>query len=146
MANRTDLALECYESVNKTAIDGVIVREDKNVTTVTVTNENGARELGKPVGTYITYSVASFVNDTDIFDGRLDEVSEILRCLLPDNISSVLVAGIGNTDITADALGPRSNDYVLATRHLLKSNDAGGLFKDFLMFQASKQACWAIRE
>ncbi len=46
VANRTDLAVESYESVNKTAIDGVIVKEDKNITTVKVINENGARVLG----------------------------------------------------------------------------------------------------
>lgn len=126
----TDLALECFESVNKTVIDGVIVRENDNTTVVKVTNENGASELGKPIGTYITYSVPSFVSNTDIFDGRLDEVSSVLKSLLPENIKSVLVAGIGNTDITADALGPRSNDYVLATRHLIE-NESNEIFKDF---------------
>lgn len=130
MENRTDLAVECYESSEKTVIDGVIVEECENKTTVKVLNEKGARELGKPVGTYITYGVDSFIGGIEIFDGILEEIAEVLRLLLPDNITSVLVVGIGNTDITADALGPRANDYVLATRHLVTNGDES-FFKNF---------------
>lgn len=131
MANRTDLAVESYESVNKTAIDGVIVKEDRNITTVKVINENGSRVLGKPIGTYITYSLPSVFNDTDIFDGRLKDLSSVLNSLLPDHITSVLVAGVGNLDITADALGPKVNDYVIATRHLVQGDNKNDIFKDF---------------
>lgn len=131
MENRTDLAVESFENVNKTEIDGVIVKEHNNVTTVEVNNENGAKELGKPVGKYVTYALPSFVNDTDIFDGRLSEISEILSSLLPENIESALVAGVGNTDITADALGPKVNDYVLATRHLTQGENKNEIFNDF---------------
>lgn len=127
MGNRTDLAVESFESVNKTQLDGVKVEEHGGVTTVTVLNENGAEILNKPIGKYITCQVDSFVNNTDIFDGRLDRLSSLLSSLLPDNMTSVLVAGIGNLDITADALGPITNNYILATRHL-KNND---IFKDF---------------
>ncbi len=81
-------------------------------------NENGEKEIGKPVGTYITVDVPSFVNDTDIFDGRLKKISGILKNLLPAECDNVLVAGLGNMDITADALGPKTNSYVLATRHI----------------------------
>ncbi len=131
VANRTDLAVESYESVNKTAIDGVIVKEDKNITTVKVINENGARVLGKPIGTYITYSLPSFLSDTDLFDGRLEDLSSVLNSLLPKDMSSVLVAGVGNLDITADALGPKVNDYVIATRHLMQGENKNEIFKDF---------------
>lgn len=126
--NRTDLAVESFESANKTYIDGVKVREENGVTTVTVINEKGARAIGKSVGKYITCTVPSFTSESDIFDGRLERVSHILSQLLPENTDSVLVAGVGNLDITADALGPKTTDYVLATRHVIGS---GGLFDDF---------------
>lgn len=71
MEKRTDLAVECYEESKKTEISGVKVVDENGVTTVSVLNENGEKEIGKPVGTYITVDVPSFVNDTDIFDGRL---------------------------------------------------------------------------
>lgn len=130
MENRTDLAVESFESVDKTAIDGVKVREEDGVTVVTVLNENGAKMIGKPVGKYITCSVPSFINDTDIFDGRLNKLSTILKSLLPENINSVLVAGVGNLDITADALGPKTNNYVLATRHIIEAEDKPEIFND----------------
>ena len=70
MQNRTDLAVESYEEKNKTKINGVIVKEGNGITYVKVTNENGVQQIGKPIGEYITVEVPSFVNDTDIFDGR----------------------------------------------------------------------------
>lgn len=118
MQNRTDLAVECYEESEKTKIRGVKVTEKNGITTVCVLNEHGEREIGKPVGTYITVDIPSFVNDTDIFDGRLKKISNLLKNLLPPDCDNILVAGIGNMDITADALGPKTNSYVLATRHI----------------------------
>lgn len=132
MENRTDLALECFESAEKTKLDGVIVRENNDVTTVEVTNENGALALGKPKGKYVTLNVQSFVTDTNVFDERLNEFSSVLKTVLPKNAASVLVVGVGNENITADSLGPKTNDYVLATRHILpdlqKSLAADDLF------------------
>ena len=118
MEKRTDLAVECYEESQKTEISGVKVVDENGVTTVSVLNENGEKAIGKPVGTYITVDVPSFVNDTDIFDGRLKKISNILKNLLPAECDNILVAGLGNMDITADALGPKTNSYVLATRHI----------------------------
>lgn len=118
MQNRTDLAVECYEEREKTEIKGIKVTEENGVTTVSVLNSVGEREIGKPVGNYITVNVPSFVNDTDIFDGRLKKISNILKNLLPPNCDNILVAGIGNMEITADALGPKTNSYILATRHI----------------------------
>lgn len=131
MENCTDLALESYESADKTLIDGVKVEENDEVTVVSVLNDSGAKAIGKPVGKYITYCVPSFVSDTDIFDGRLDKLSAILKSLLPENMESVLVAGVGNLDITADALGPKTNNYVLATRHIIESGEKQDLFGNF---------------
>ncbi|MFR5876854.1 MAG: GPR endopeptidase [Eubacterium sp.] len=120
MENRTDLALESYESTEKTELDGVIVRQTGDVTTVSVTNQNGANALGKPIGKYITLEVKSFVNDTDIFDGRLNDFADVLKSILPKKMKSILVAGLGNENITADALGPKTNNYILSTRHIVE--------------------------
>lgn len=118
MQNRTDLALECYEESEKTKISGVRVKEENGVTRVSVLNENGEREIGKPQGEYITVEVPSFTNDTDIFDGRLSKISDILKNLLPPECDNVLVVGLGNMNITADALGPKTGSYIFATRHI----------------------------
>ena len=132
MENRTDLAVESYENGGKTVLDGVKVEENDNVTTVTVFNENGAAALGKGIGKYITFCTDTSLDDLEIFDGRLEKLSKILTSLLPKNIKSVLVAGLGNTDITADALGPKAVNYVLATRHIINDyNNDNDFFSNF---------------
>ncbi len=120
---RTDLALEKRENIDSGEIDGVISeKEEKNnvtVTTIYVTNENGSKALGKPVGRYITLEVTPFMKNSDLSDGRIEVFSEKLLSLLP-NEGTVLVAGLGNESITPDALGPRCVSLLLATRHIKK--------------------------
>lgn len=116
--NRTDLAVECYEENEKTVLSGVKITEKDNLTTVEVFNETGAKNLGKPVGKYVVLNVSSFVNDTDILDGRLNKFSAVLKSMLPQAVASVLVVGLGNKKITADSLGPSTSSFILATRHI----------------------------
>ncbi len=118
MQNRTDIALESFEESGKTSLPGVQVKHGGGITYVRVLDEKGSRLLGKPVGEYITVEVPSFVNDTDIFDGRLKKIASILKNLLPPKCDNVLAVGLGNMDITADALGPKTGNYIFATRHL----------------------------
>ena len=118
MENRTDLALESYENQRKTVLPGVKVREQDGISVVEVLDARGEKALGKPVGKYITYRVSPMAQETQLFDGRLERIADLLRELLPDHPTGVLVAGVGNTAITADALGPETNRYVLATRHI----------------------------
>lgn len=134
--NRSDLAVESYESGDKTQLSGVVVKEENGITIVDVINDDGVAAIGKPKGRYVTLEVSSFVYDTDIFDGRLDDFAGILRDLLPEKVDSVLVAGLGNDNITADALGPKTGEYILPTRHII--NDLKKAFgTDSIMSVAS---------
>ncbi len=94
------------------------MREQDGISVVEVLDARGEKALGKPVGKYITYRVSPMAQETQLFDGRLERIADLLRGLLPDHPTGVLVAGVGNTAITADALGPETNRYVLATRHI----------------------------
>lgn len=134
MEKYTDLAVECYEEAEKTVIDGVKITEENDITTVRVLDKNGERALGKPVGNYLTFSVKSIAQGSDLFDGRIGTLSGLLSSLLPKRLDSALVVGLGNTAITADALGPMVNKYVLATRHII--DDKSDIFKDFFKVSA----------
>lgn len=118
---RTDLALECRETIEETEIDGVIshTQNAQNVTvsTIKVENEHGAQVLGKPKGTYITIDVKPFISNSEVFDSAINMLSEKLTQLLPSS-GTILVAGLGNEKITPDALGPKSISLLLATRHI----------------------------
>ncbi|MBQ6708605.1 MAG: GPR endopeptidase [Clostridia bacterium] len=119
---RTDLALERQEILGASEIEGVSsYSEHKNnvkITSINIENEIGSKKIGKPVGRYITVEVPEFSKDGEIFDGRLEALAEELRKLLPSDDGTVLVVGLGNENITPDALGPKCAQMILATRHL----------------------------
>lgn len=119
---RTDLALERKEYIDRHSLDGIISRKKTvdgiTVDTITVTNSEGERTLGKPIGTYITVETVPFTNNSDLFSPSLYVLRDELKSLLPEDKGCVLVAGLGNEDITPDALGPRCISLLFATRHI----------------------------
>lgn len=124
---RTDLAIEAkenYSKAHKDEIDGVIVNEevisDSKITTVKIKNNEGAKKLEKPIGTYITIDIPEYT----IYDGELmDNVSETVGITLKklvdiDEKKTALVVGLGNWKVTPDALGPKVVEKIMITRHL----------------------------
>lgn len=120
---RTDLALERREYCKEKDIDGVIftTRSSKsiNITDVEITNENGEKLLLKPTGKYITLEYEKLFHKSSLFDTVIEVLSEEIKKLIPKN-GTVLVAGLGNDEITPDALGPLCLSQILSTRHLTK--------------------------
>lgn len=124
MELRTDLALEKREILGKNEPEGVESDEftegEVSFTRIKITNEKGSSALGKPIGTYITAEIPELMKNP-INDGETIEVlAKQLAALIPSD-GTVLVAGLGNTRITPDAVGPKSVSMVLATRHIDKS-------------------------
>ncbi len=127
---RTDLALEAQEMYAESqdassGIDGVKVQtlqvDNVSVTEVNITNERGAQVLGKPCGTYITLESPS-IQSMD------PETSEHISLLVKEQLSKlihlgeqdkVLVVGLGNWNITPDALGPKVVSKIMVTKHLI---------------------------
>lgn len=118
---RTDLAIEKQEYTEKEKLDGVLSKQKSidgiKLTTIEIINEKGEKLLSKPKGRYITLETKALLQGTDIFSSALDVLSEELKKLLPEK-GTVLVAGLGNDDITPDALGPKVMSLLLATRHI----------------------------
>ena len=118
---RTDLAIERQEYREKETLDGVLSRtetvEGIKVTTIEIINEQGERLIGKPAGKYITLETDKLYKSSEAFSSASQVLCSELRRLLPER-GTVLVAGLGNEDITPDALGPKSLDLLLATRHI----------------------------
>ena len=118
---RTDLALEMREA-EKGKLDGVRVEEKRQggalITIIEVENETGEKVIGKPVGRYITIELPPLTDNVPGEKEYLDAISEVLYALLPP-VGPVLVCGLGNQDITPDALGPQTISRILATRHII---------------------------
>lgn len=129
---RTDLALEARESceAEQGEIRGVRVIEQADeereiyTTVVEVETENGARAIGKPVGTYITLEAPNLSSPDQDYHAEVSEVlAGHLRGLmqkLTGERASVLVVGLGNREVTPDALGPEVVGNLRITRHMLR--------------------------
>ncbi len=120
MSIRTDLALEQKE-LNPDITDGVEsteeILEDIKITRIKIKNSSGEKALGKPIGTYVTVEMPPLTDSGELNNEAVEAVSKELTAFLPKK-GLVLVAGLGNTSITPDAIGPKAAGGVLATRHI----------------------------
>ncbi len=123
---RTDLAIEeerFSTPCNSVKIDQN-VQNGITVTSVEIINEEGAKHLNRPVGRYITLDFTPFWQD----DEETDEIAlenaltqELCHFLKKEPIPKrVLVVGLGNRAITADAVGPLTTDSIHVTGHFEK--------------------------
>lgn len=119
---RTDIALERQEMLPDTDQKGIKVKrwekEKAQVTEIEILNEYGADTLQKPIGRYITVDLPEFSHESELLDGRLTALTESIKNLLPENAEKILVAGLGNENITPDALGPLCARGIFSTRHI----------------------------
>lgn len=127
---RTDLALEARESITEadSELRGVRVEETYNekddirVTKVVIETKNGAKVMGKPIGSYVTIEAPALVEPDEDYHREISDclAGELLR-MIPDaeREQSVLVVGLGNREVTADALGPQVVDNLFITRHVV---------------------------
>lgn len=133
---RTDLAVEAKEMVeeqqikekkkSEEGISGVHVdeREDQEITITKVTIEDKAAErLGKKSGNYVTIETQGIrKQDTPLQEHASRVLSKELRDFFKNlNIAddaTALVVGLGNWNVTPDALGPMAIEKVMITKHL----------------------------
>lgn len=129
---RTDLALEnreIYRNAQKleNEIPGVETEIDDSdndilITKVKILSDAGASALGKPIGNYITIESQMMNDEVESIDNKIiQKVSEIIKDIshLVKN-DTVLVVGLGNSDVTPDALGPKVIENLQITRHLIE--------------------------
>lgn len=93
---------------------------------IRVTSEEAEAEIGRPRGRYDTLVIADMasLDYVDIEDAA-DEVSKELLSLCDTNHISphrVLVVGLGNADLTPDAVGPRCAARVAPTLQIAKED------------------------
>lgn len=127
---RTDLALEVRESFEEdnVEISGVALKEetgkhkDIKVTTVDIMDEDGAMAMGKPKGTYITIEIPELLKEEEKCREATEKEIEaqLVKLMKKKRAGSILIIGLGNRDITADALGPLVVEDLLITRQFFK--------------------------
>ncbi len=124
---RTDLAVEAHEVISAQGeIPGVRTEkegdEDITIHRVAVTTEQGAAKMGKPMGNYITLEIPGLRKKNTALQDKVVQVfyKELQRMLNLNGQKSVMVIGLGNWNVTPDALGPRVVQELFVTRHIFK--------------------------
>lgn len=124
---RTDLAVEAkeiYKSENNGEMPGVDVEEysegDIKITNVSIVSDIGEKMMGKPKGTYITIDIPEFVHyDAECMDRVSVVMGKVLKPLIKlEDSMTALVVGLGNWNVTPDAVGPKVVSKIMVTRHL----------------------------
>lgn len=124
-----DMAIEAHETLRGESgeeISGVKMEEthDENttVTTITIMTEEGAKQMGRPIGQYVTIDAPDIRTNNYLTHRKITEIlSKKLSAMmsLTEN-SSILLVGLGNWNATPDALGPQVIDKSFVTRHLFQ--------------------------
>lgn len=130
---RTDLVLEAHELLKENEFNnerrdppGVDIEnagtEDIKITRVKVTSPTGEVAIGKPMGNYITLEVPRLKeNDQVLYEETCKALAmELVRILKLRDDSTIMVIGLGNWNVTPDALGPKAVSGLMVTRHLLE--------------------------
>lgn len=130
---RCDLALEARELYSETvtederdsgiSVDEYSIESIIKVTRVKILDSKGENNLGKPKGDYITIEMPNrFYNEQKIYEEMCRVCAKELKTLTDKFIHKdddvILVVGLGNRNITADALGPKVVSSLMITRHL----------------------------
>ncbi len=124
----TDLAIESREYLGTDFLDGVLSEEeeiDENIKTtwVKIINEQGASQMGKPIGNYVTIESSGLKeNMVEAHEKIIEVLSEKISQItdIPTD-AKILVVGLGNWNVTPDALGPKVISKILVTRHIMES-------------------------
>ena len=130
---RTDMADErkdIYKKANKLEeIPGIetsenIINENIKTNIVKITNSDGEKAIGKPIGTYVTVDIKNLkiASDEDI-DKASGVVKDELKKIIDSHCESqdeILVVGLGNQFVTPDSLGPKVVSEIDVTKHFIK--------------------------
>ena len=135
MAIRTDLAVEehalwAQSAGAQTELPGVRAAQREvrgvGIHTVRILDDEGARQLHKPVGTYVTLETDPLRRREPSGFARTVQVMAAELGKLLDRTKRTLVVGLGNAAVTPDAVGPLTLRSLIVTRHLPVLTQHGG--------------------
>lgn len=122
MSIRTDLAVEMIDEDAASLPKGIKRKLRKSsacsITEIIVADDAAGARIGKTKGRYITVETDRLSASPMDFDEQVENIAAEINSLKGDKRRTALVAGLGNSDITPDALGPLVISQIIATRHL----------------------------
>lgn len=125
MSARTDLAVEMIDEDARSLPKGIgrKLRQSSacSITEIEVKSELAGLKIGKSKGRYITIETDRLSFAPSDFEEQAQNIADEITGLLKSHncgTENGLVVGLGNSDITPDALGPLVISKIIATRHL----------------------------
>ncbi len=110
MSIRTDLAVEMIDEDAKSLPKGIKRKLRKSsacaVTEIIVADDAAGMRIGKSRGRYVTVETDRLSASPQDFDEQVANIAAEIIALKGSGRKTALVAGLGNSDITPDALGP----------------------------------------
>ncbi|NBI05672.1 GPR endopeptidase [Senegalia massiliensis] len=127
---RTDLAVEAREIYNEgkeQEISGVEIEkeetDDYKIVRIKILDKTGEEKLNKKIGNYTTIECSALKRaDQDLKDNISKVLAKELKAIISKKShGKTLVVGLGNRNVTPDALGPKVVEKILVTRHFFKA-------------------------
>ena len=122
MSVRTDLAVEMIDEDAATLPKGVKRKIRKSsvcsITEIIVTDDMAGIRIGKPKGKYVTIETDRLSASPLDFEEQAANIAAEIISMKGSERTNGLIVGLGNADITPDALGPLVISQIIATRHL----------------------------
>ncbi|MGN0675213.1 MAG: GPR endopeptidase [Oscillospiraceae bacterium] len=122
MSVRTDLAVEMIDENAASLPKGIKRKLRKSsacsITEIIVTDTVAGLRIGKAKGRYITVETDRLSASPEDFEEQVANIAAEIISLKSSERKTALIAGLGNSDITPDALGPLVVSQIIATRHL----------------------------
>ncbi len=138
---RTDLVIDEVMRENEPGIRAKIVERTKNITVEEVViDKDIKRNYNKKAGIYETISFKDITDKNNFKETEEIAIKTLKRILGNLNIekqAKILVVGLGNELSTPDALGPKTIDHVLVTRHLFQLGEVEDGYKNVASFKPS---------
>lgn len=120
MKYRTDIAFEVIHALKEEDYHITKMKINETVLNfIQILKENNS--LDKSIGDYITIDIAG-LEDEKQREETAEVVKEALKMMICENHCKILVVGLGNEEVTADALGPKVAENIIVTSHLFRLN------------------------
>lgn len=123
MAAYSDLAIDCIEAdkeINSDEISSTTKTINGiNVKLVTIKSDGASERFGKEKGDYYTIEGLNLTSAAANTEETANVVAEVIKAIIrTKSFNSAVVFGLGNRNITPDALGPAVIENMLVTRHI----------------------------
>ncbi len=111
----TDIASEIYAKTKGKIPNGVQIKEEKTANLNIVQVDILKNGLNREKGRYITIEMANGAFLNPCGENCIKALAKQIRAFLPNSTDKVLVVGIGNRAVAADALGPLTAEKIFVT-------------------------------